>query len=279
MTREMGTDLHPDRNTFLHRLNPTAKLLVFSCFILAATLYLDVAVPLTFLLLSWLMGWLLARISPLALLRRLSPILAAALGLMLFNTLFYGGPREHLIVAVGPLTIWREGLQVGSSIGLRILCVASYSILYMWTTDASQLVASLMQQARMPYRLAYAVLAAYRFLPILQRELGHIQAAQQVRSAHRPQHGSWLRRITHYGTPLLVSGIRQAERLAIAMDARGFGAMPLRTYYVRTSMNVSDYLFALAGCIACGLILFMLSELGLLRSFLAGVAETLAGAP
>lgn len=273
----MDTDLHPERNTFLHRLNPVVKLLVFSCFILAATLYLDVAVPLAFLVLSWLMGWLLARISPLALLRRLSPILAAAVGLALFNTLFYGGPREHLIVALGPLAIWREGLYIGSSIGLRILCVASYSILYMWTTDPSQLVASLMQQARMPYRLAYAVLAAYRFLPILQRELGHIQAAQQVRSAHLRQRGSWLGRVTRYGIPLLVSGIRQAERLAIAMDARGFGATPLRTHYVRTHMSVSDYTFALASFVACGLILFTLSELGLLRSFLAGVAESLAG--
>ncbi|MCS7261221.1 MAG: energy-coupling factor transporter transmembrane protein EcfT [Anaerolineae bacterium] len=275
----MDADLHPERGMFLHRLNPVAKLLVFSCFILAATLYLDVAVPLTFLVLAWLMGWLGARISPFALLRRLSPVLAAAVGLTVFNTLFYGGPREHLILTLGPLSIWREGLQIGGSIGLRILCVASYSVLYMWTTEPSRLVASLMQQARMPYRLAYAVLAAYRFLPILQRELGHIQAAQQVRSAHRRQRGSWLRRITHYGIPLLVSGIRQAERLAIAMDARGFGALPTRTHYVRTHMRPLDYIFTATGLAACALVLFALGELGLLRSFLAGVAESLAGAP
>ncbi len=275
----VSTYLYQEWNTPLHRLNPVAKLLVFSCFILTATLYLDVAVPLTFLIVSWLMGWIFAHISPLALMRRLSPILAAALGLAIFNTLFYGGPREHLLVALGPIHIWREGLFIGSSIGLRILCVASYSILYMWTTDPSRLVASLMQQARMPYRLAYAVLAAYRFLPILQREWGHIQAAQQVRAAHLSRHESGLRRIVRSGMPLLVSGIRQAERLAIAMDARAFGASPRRTHYIRTHMKASDYAFTVASLAACGLILFALSELGLLRSFLVGVAESLAGAP
>jgi energy-coupling factor transport system permease protein len=269
--------LYQERNTFLHRLNPVAKLVVFSCFILASTLYLDVAVPLTFLILSWLMGWFFAHISPFALLRRLSPVLVAAIGLTIFNTLFYGGPREHLVLAAGPIYIWREGLEIGSSIGLRILCVASYSILYMWTTDPSELVASLIQQVHMPYRLAYAVLAAYRFLPILQQEMAHIQAAQQVRSAHSRRRGTWLRRITSYGIPLLVSGIRQAERLAIAMDARAFGALPKRTHYIHAQTRFADYVFTAASVIACGLILLALSELGLLRSFLVGVAESVAG--
>ncbi|MGQ9500696.1 MAG: energy-coupling factor transporter transmembrane component T family protein [Anaerolineae bacterium] len=273
----MNAYLHSEHNTLLHRLNPVAKLVVFSCYILASTLYLDVAVPLTFLVVSWLMGWLLAHISPLVLLRRLSPIFAAAMGLTIFNALFYGGPREHIILVIGPLAIWREGLEIGSSIGLRILCVASYSILYMGTTDPSQLVASLIQQVHMPYRLAYAVLAAYRFLPILQRELGHIQAAHQVRSIHSRRRGSWLRGITSYGIPLLVSGIRQAERLAVAMDARAFGALPARTHYICTRVSLMDYVFTVASVMACGLILFALSELGLLRNFLAGVAESMAG--
>jgi len=274
----LSVSLYQENDTFLHRLNPVAKIAAFSCFILASTLYLDVAVPFAMLVLSWLIGWSLAHISPLALLRRLSPILAAAVGLTIFNTLFYGGPRGDPILALGPIYIWREGLEVGSSIGLRILCVASYSILYVWTTDPGRLVASLIQQARMPYRLAYAILAAYRFVPILQRELANIQAAQQVRAVHLRGHGGLFRRIVSYSIPLLVSGIRQAERLAIAMDARGFGTLPERTYYVRTPLRLADYAFSIASIVACGLLLLALGELGLLHGFLIGVAERVAGA-
>jgi energy-coupling factor transport system permease protein len=86
-----------------------------------------------------------------------------------------------------------------------------------------------------------------------------------------------LGRARRYGIPLLANGIRQAGRLAVAMEARGFGALPARTYYVQTQVTAADYLFLLATVLAVAAILLMLAYLGLLAGFLAGAAESLSG--
>lgn len=270
----MSRQLFQAGSSPLHRLNPAVKLLGFSCLTLTPTLFLDPATPAAFLSLAFLIGWGLGDITPLRLARRLTPLLVVAAGLAVFNALFYGGPRTELLLAVGPLRLWLEGAAFGLSLGLRILCVVAYSALYVWTTDPSAFVASLIQQARLPYRLGYAVLAAYRFLPVLQRELANIHNAHRVRGAYGEDWRSRLGRVRRYGIPLLANGIRQAERLAVAMDARGFGALPERTYYVQTRVGVGDYLFLAGTALATAAILSALAFLGLLQGFLAGVVES-----
>jgi energy-coupling factor transport system permease protein len=46
-----------------------------------------------------------------------------------------------------------------------------------------------------------------------------------------------------YAVPLLATAIRQAERTALAMDGRAFGAYPTRTYYRQFRFTMADYLF------------------------------------
>ena len=275
----MSAFLYREGDTLLHRVNPVAKFVAFSVWIVVPTLFLDPATPAAFLILSLLLGWTLGRISPLLMGRRLAPFLAVAAGMLFFNAVFYGGAREHLLFRIGPLGIWSEGVSLGASVGLRIICIASYSALFIFTTDPTRFASSLTFQAGFHYRLSYAVLAAYRFLPLLQRELNNIRDAHAVRGAFAGRSlRTFLARIRRYGVPLLAGGIRQAERLAIAMDARGFGALPSHTFYVRTSMRPLDYLFVAGALATCAGILWGLAHAGLLRGFLAGVAESIANA-
>jgi energy-coupling factor transport system permease protein len=274
----MSLRFYREGDSLLHRLNPVVKLIAFSTLMIAPALFLNPVVPAIFLVLALLLGWGLGGLMPTKVLRALAPFLLLAVGLALFNTLFYGGPRAHLLAHLGPFKIWREALAVGTSIGLRLLCFASYSALFVWTTMPSQLAASLIQQVRLPYQLAYAILAAYRFLPILQAELENIRAAHRVRGAYAErgllaQWEHWRR----YGVPLLANGIRQAERLAIAMDARGFGALPTRTHYVQSRLTTHDFLFLASSLLTVVAILLTLASLGLLQGLLAGPAESLVG--
>jgi energy-coupling factor transport system permease protein len=62
--------------------------------------------------------------------------------------------------------------------------------------------------------------------------------------------------------PLLVGGVRQAERAALAMDARGFGAFPGRTHYRESRFGLADALFAVASVVVVGGLLAGLSALG-----------------
>ncbi len=270
--------LYVEGDSFLHRLNPVVKFVAFGLLSLAPTFYLDAVVPAVFWLLALALAWGLGGIPPQVMARRLIPMLMLALGLALSSTLFYGGARSHALLALGPFTIWAEAVAFGLSMGLRILCVVSYSGLYTFTTDPTYLVYSLMHQARLSYRLGYTVLAAYRFLPILQREMDNISAAHSVRGVYRQRSlTAGLERAVRYGVPLLANGVRQADRLAVAMDARGFSSRTPRTYYLTTRLTRSDWLFLAGVLLVTVALLALLARLGLLRGFLVGLSDRLFG--
>jgi energy-coupling factor transport system permease protein len=62
--------------------------------------------------------------------------------------------------------------------------------------------------------------------------------------------------------PLLTGAIRKAERVALAMDARGFGAYPTRTYYRRSVFTWRDLAFGLGSVVVIGGTLETLLALG-----------------
>jgi energy-coupling factor transport system permease protein len=266
---------YTEGNSFLHRMNPAIKLLSLSLFLMVPTLFLDPVTPSAFLLLSLLLALILGRISPFKLLYQMTPFLVVMLGICVFSSLFYGGPKYELMLQLGPVTVYREGVAFGLSIGLRFLCVLSYSSIFVRTTDPTLLASSLIHQVHLPYRIGYTVLTAYRFIPILQRELSNIRDAHKIRGGYRE--GIWARlgRIRRYGIPLLSNGIRKAERMSISMDARGFGTAQDRTYYRPTSLRTSDVLFLIGSLLVIVWTLIGMSRFGLLRGFLAGVAESL----
>ena len=86
------------------------------------------------------------------------------------------------------------------------------------------------QQLRVPYRIGYTALAAFRFVPRFGYELDVIRQAHRVRGAHGGR-GPFAAAARWWGyvVPLLAGGIRHAERVALAMDARAFGAHADRT--------------------------------------------------
>lgn len=274
----MSARLYYESDAFLQRVNPVVKFIALGGLTLLPTFFLDPQAPAAFFALALALAWTLGGMPPITMLRRMAPMVALALGMALSSTLFYGGARTVPIVALGPFTLYREALAFGASMGLRMLCVISYAALYTFTTDPTMLVYSLMHQARLSYRLGYTVLAAYRFLPILQREMENIRAAHAVRGAFSQNSpAAALQRVLRYGVPLLANGVRQAERLAIAMDARGFSNPAPRTYYMTTRVRRSDWLF-LAGVAACAALLVLaLARFGLLRGFMVGLSDTLFG--
>ena len=68
----------------------------------------------------------------------------------------------------------------------------------------------------------------------------HRAAAAGSRSAL----GSWRQKLRLYSAllvPVLAETLARAENLAAVMEARGFGALPQRTIYVRNTMNGRDW--------------------------------------
>ena len=167
----------------------------------------------------------------------------------------------------GPIRVYEGGLQEGLSTSLRVLALLTLSLPFSLTTDSADFIRALVQQWHLPYRLGYSTLAAFRFVPMLQTELSVIGAAQRVRGVNGV-HG-WrgaIERVRRYAVPLLASAIRGAERTALAMDGRAFGAFPTRTYYHRMRFSTADWLYMLGMLSISGMLVFVLLEVGLLRN-------------
>jgi energy-coupling factor transport system permease protein len=72
-----------------------------------------------------------------------------------------------------------------------------------------------------------------------------------------------MRQTIGYAIPLLAISVRRAERVALAMESRGFGALPNRTYFRSTSVGRADGMFALAALALLAAIVVARSTLSL----------------
>ncbi|MEX2143691.1 MAG: energy-coupling factor transporter transmembrane component T [Anaerolineales bacterium] len=255
-------------SSLLHRLNPLSKFLfslVLFAFIMLTT---DPWTPLAFTSFMLILLLWLGRLPVRRLAKVLWPILLIAGAFLVFYPLLV----RHSLVAstpllfeIGPLRNHQAGLEYGFTTALRILALLTISLLFSLTTDSADFIRALVQQWRLPYRIGYSTLAAFRFVPMLQTEMAVIRAAHRVRGINGA-HGlrGAYERLRRYAVPLLATAIRQAERTALAMDGRAFGAFPQRTYYRRTRFMAVDWLFMLGMAVGSVLLLLVLQALGLL---------------
>lgn len=160
-----------------------------------------------------------------------------------------------LLATVGTFEVRSGALAVGLATAVRTVALMMLVLLGGLTTSGAELVRALTQQLHLPYRVGYAALAALRFVPRFGHELEVIRGAHRVRGV-APGRGPVVavRRQAGYVVPLLAGGIRHAERVSLAMDARGFGAHPTRTERTAVPFGARDVVLLLsfwAGGAAC----------------------------
>ena len=259
-------------DSFLHRRNPSLKLLCLMVMVLAVTLAFDPWTPTVFFLLALVILPLLGHVS----LRTLRmPLLfffiLGALGFVGSNALFYAptvGKPLTILWQGGTFRVSIEGIRVGISLAMRMMAIVFFSMIFVATTDPTDLVLSLIQNVRFPFRLGYGILVAYRFLPLWRTELEVIRAAHRIRGVgeRTTLSGRW-EQLRRYAVPLLANAIRKSERVAIAMDSKAFGALPRRTYYRKLEVTRADWAMFVGTLAITGLILCILARAGLLMGY------------
>jgi energy-coupling factor transport system permease protein len=130
---------------------------------------------------------------------------------------------------------------------LRLVAIALAGIVAFVTIDPTDLADALVQHLRAPPRFAIGALAAFRLLPIFAAEWETIGLARRARGIDDA--GRWFTRFTSFrerAFTLLVAAIRRGVRLALAMDARGFAAMPCRSVARPQPFTDRDRLLLLA---------------------------------
>ncbi len=246
---------HIERASFVHRLNPMVKFLTILIAVIALTLFFD-PVPTAFMLgMALFLIIVLARIPPGRMLRSVAPFLGLAFGLAWVNAFF---PRAGgtTLWSWGILRVTEESLRVGLTLGLRVLTIVLFSFLFAATTDPRDLALSMVQQARLPYKLAFGLFAGFRFLPLLGTEFENIRAAHRVRGAGRGR--GWrgaLNELRRSLIPLFALVVRKANQIGMAMESKGFGAYPDRTYLTEVRITWRDIVFL------CGVTLVLIAAI------------------
>jgi energy-coupling factor transport system permease protein len=238
----------PPGEPYLQRRNPVAKLAALFVVIAALTLVFDPWTPAVFLAVALAVGRGLGGISLGRMARILCVFLPALLGVLLANILFNRlNAGAAPLVVLGPVTVTAPALRTAASLGLRILAFAAFSAVFVLTTDPADLILSLIQQLRVNYRVAYGIMVGYRMLPLLRSEFDTIRMAHRARGLKEPRGllGPW-RQLVRYAVPLLAGAVRRANRVALAMDARAFGAFPQRTYRRTLTVAAADWVFLAA---------------------------------
>ncbi|MCC6443214.1 MAG: energy-coupling factor transporter transmembrane protein EcfT [Armatimonadetes bacterium] len=222
-----------ESDSFLHRTHPLTKLAVNLLVLLATSFYQRPLAPLLLLAALMLAALVLARLPFLHLWKAMRFFFALS-ALWVFFTALFTRPdagASEVFFRLGPLAFTEYGLWWGVTRALRMLCLIAFALLLVSTTDPTDLILGLIQQGRLNYRIGYGILVGYRTIPLLQEEYDTIRAAHRVRGVREGKGiaGS-AQRMRRYAIPLLAGAVRRAERAALAMESRAFGAYEERTY-------------------------------------------------
>lgn len=163
---------------------------------------------------------------PLALLVRAWPLVLAAL-VSGWGTVLLAEDSGPVLLDLGLTQLSAGAVAAGAAIALRGLALALPGLLVLLTTDPADLADGLAQTLRLPARFVLASLAALRLVGVLAAEWDTLAMARRARGAGGGRGPlAALREFGGQVFTLLVQSLRRATRLAVTMEARGFGAGP-----------------------------------------------------
>ncbi len=238
--------------SFIHNLDPRVKfvsLFVLTILIFSTTNFLVISI----IFFAALISWLVARL-PVKILYAYMKILAVLLIILIaMQALFYPGSiiiYSPIIPDIVPLVggigkISKEGLVFGLILSFRMVTLICLMPLITFTTPIEKMVLGLIRMG-LPYTIAYTATTALNMIPILQAELEIIVDAQRLRAFQTFEKGTFVEKVRAYPTlviPLLMSSMRRAQSMGVAMDSRAFGAGKCRTFFEDIVMDKKDWLF------------------------------------
>lgn len=222
----------------LARFDPRPKMLLVLCISTLAVVWHD-PVWLAGLLGSTVLVLMLGRVDPRSAARQVRGVLAAIAVLFIVQCVFVRS-GDPLLSAGGVTLVTVDGVSVALGVSLRLLIVVC-SALILLTGEARDYLLALVQ-CKVPYELAFMVMTAVHFLPILRGEAMDVYHAVQMRGTEiaKAGLGDKLRVYTRITLPIVAGAIKRAEQVSIAMEARAFRATPRRTFMRRLRLAPRD---------------------------------------
>ena len=169
------------------------------------------------------------------------PFALTALALFVTGLMYGSGGNASAAVEAdmfGQRTLFASDWTTAAQLASRVLAYGGLGMAFAFTSDAFELVMSLMQQFRLPPKFAYGVLAAYHFFPVVRDEYGEVGLALRARGVRVGALSP--RRVV----PMLAHALERSESLAMAMESRGFEDGRERRCAFEVPLRARDLAFA-----------------------------------
>ncbi len=251
----MEQEIYLDRDTWIHRLDPRMKLLILLTFFVILPYFHHPLWVLPVSALVFLHGILAQSLINLRRIRHILAVLIVA-SLLLWN--FFASGSSHLF------WIFSEESLI-YSLGRTLIMVGLIveGLIFISTTRSEEITQGLIGLG-LPYRVGFAISTALRMVPMIVANAYTIIQAQRSRGLDLEQ-GSLLERFRKF-LPLLIpvflSTIRNTHVWAMAIESRGFGARPKRTFYLEMKFKKADFF----GLIILGIV-FALATYGKIAGY------------
>lgn len=136
--------------------------------------------------------------------------------------------------------IYYDGLARGLASGLRffiILCSAA-----IMANENTRRVISSLNKMHIPYNFSFMVMIALRFLPMFTQTFKNALISIQLRGVDlkKVKMGKKVKLYSYLLLPVVSDAIVKSQELAMALEARGFGAYPTRTFYMDLKLSLKD---------------------------------------
>lgn len=232
-------------NSFLHKMDPRAKILctmIFICAIFLANNPWSYLVVTLFTALCISLSGVPCRL----IVKAVKPLWVILVFTLVIHLLTTPGTE---IFRLGPVKITEEGVRNGVFMTLRLVFLIAFSSLLTYTTSPIVLTDGI-EALLMPFRrfgvpaheLAMMMTIALRFIPTLLEETDRIMKAQSSRGADFTAGNIWqkAKSMVPLLVPLFISAFRRADDLATAMEARCYRGGEGRTKMHRLVYTGND---------------------------------------
>ncbi len=168
------------------------------------------------------------------------------------SMLLYADPGGRIYWSFGFATISEDSVSLAIAVGLRVLALALPTILLFGRTDPTELADALAQVAKLPSRFVLGTLAGTRMLGLFLDDWRTMGLARRARGVGDR---GVLRRFFSMAFVLLVFAVRRGTKLAMAMEARGFGSRAVRTWARPSRLHPRDGVAVVGGVVIMALAL------------------------
>lgn len=234
-------------DTLLHRLDARTKLILPILICAASVAARGYAMLLAVVALDILMGVLAGQTKQtLALFKGLVKV---SLFVVVLQVLFV---RRGTPVFTFGIAITDQGLFSAGQVGLRLIGATMPLATLLSLTRMSDLTAAMVAKWHVPYKYAFAVTSAIRFVPTFMLDMRDIMEAQTARGVEMDTKNPMkkLALVLPLCAPLLISSVKRIDSVALAAEMRGFNLRPRDAGAEDMRMGPADY-----GALALGALL------------------------